>query len=667
MNFLTNIRGLFPYGKNYLTYIELSKGQRILNDITASSPSGATLYGDDGSFAYPAMPFVARQISIAFACESRLATTFLYPENDTVTTMVYGQNLHLHKYGYNRSFFPIRQYMQRPNNYHNPNGVVEYPSNKLNFPNYFSLFQNNVIGKNLNSGANGQALQSEEIWNWILGGITWGTVNTTSWYYPNTGLLMNYIQNTYSEGYSEGYDATGFSPEVPQEYSLPYSVMNNYAQAVSFLAGTVIETLKNGTLMIWSLVRSVFNQMDRQIKTFPSENSFYLEDAQGEIKMLWNNTEKNNDNLIAMTEHGACLMPINKIELTDASLTPNQPLLSNQFISQQVWISRKFGMPDQTWRSAIEISGSLFFTNTNGVFVFNGSHLDEGDRVDNGYWSKLYPVIQSIATDCSTTLSVVYDALHEEYWLNIQNPVTLITTGDSITMLANSYYIISDTLYVHNFYVDSLTAGDSFVYSSIAGALLQFSANGSSNSPTVTTNLGETYRVHFNGTLITISVDIMPSTVYVYNTIRKTWQGIFTYSYEQYLCDSLNNMYGIKNLVMNLLNKGTQINGGNISMQVIADVVGEVNGDTYEIVNILISSNLVPSLVEFADNILTIPQCYLGNTNFRNYTNTWFSNVPRKSGNGLRLQSNKFFIRITHNDVTQFVLTSIDAGLKKLK
>ena len=126
-------------------------------------------------------------------------------------------------------------------------------------------------------------------------------------------------------------------------------------------------------------------------------------------------------------------------------------------------------------------------------------------------------------------------------------------------------------------------------------------------------------------------------------------------------------MYGIKNLVMNLLNKGTQINGGNISMQVIADVVGEVNGDTYEIVNILISSNLVPSLVEFADNILTIPQCYLGNTNFRNYTNTWFSNVPRKSGNGLRLQSNKFFIRITHNDVTQFVLTSIDAGLKKLK
>jgi hypothetical protein len=187
------------------------------------------------------------------------------------------------------------------------------------------------------------------------------------------------------------------------------------------------------TRIMWSLPRAINVQNAPGLKTFPSNNSFDIDDDQGEIKRAWDATSGKGENLYAFTNTGICLLVTNKSILSDINSGELAYMAADSFVKQQYWINKDIGMFDEFWRSAAEAyipltmqDGSeirreaIFFANNESVFRFMDNDVIDIGRI--GYHSKVYKEgIKSVLPSYQTDVTAIFNKYYKEYWLQIRN------------------------------------------------------------------------------------------------------------------------------------------------------------------------------------------------------------------------------------------------------
>lgn len=192
-----------------------------------------------------------------------------------------------------------------------------------------------------------------------------------------------------------------------------------------------IEKTHFPTRIMWSLPRQINTQDVPGLKSFPANNSFDIDDKQGQITRAWEATTGKGENLYAITERGICLLVTQKSILSDVDAGQIAYMAADTFVKQQYWLNKAVGMPDQMWRSAAEgyvpvplQDGSemrveaLFFANNESVFRFMDNQLKDIGRID--YHNRLYPeVLSKITPGYTSNVCAVFDKYNEEYWLHV--------------------------------------------------------------------------------------------------------------------------------------------------------------------------------------------------------------------------------------------------------
>lgn len=185
------------------------------------------------------------------------------------------------------------------------------------------------------------------------------------------------------------------------------------------------------TRCMWSLPRQINQQNTPGLKTFPANNSFDIDDNQGEIKYAYSATTDKGENLYAITNTGICLLVTKKSILSDVGAGELAYMAANTFIKNQYWLNKEIGMYDEMWRSAVESyipvtdsSGAevrmegLFFANNESAFLFMGNSLKDVGRIK--YHDTLYPEsLMKIQPGYTSHVTAGFDKYHQEYWLHV--------------------------------------------------------------------------------------------------------------------------------------------------------------------------------------------------------------------------------------------------------
>lgn len=201
-----------------------------------------------------------------------------------------------------------------------------------------------------------------------------------------------------------------------------------------------VEQTRFLTRVMWSLPRQINQQNTPGLKTFPANNSFDIDDNQGEIKRAWDATTSKGENLYSITNTGICLLITKKSILTDLNSNDIAYMAANLFVKQQYWLNKSIGMSDEMWRSAAEDfvpttlpDGSevrmetLFFANNESVFRFMENEVKDIGRIN--YHNTLFQKsLSKIQPGYATKITGVYDKYHEEYWLYVDNGTDTIRT-----------------------------------------------------------------------------------------------------------------------------------------------------------------------------------------------------------------------------------------------
>lgn len=195
------------------------------------------------------------------------------------------------------------------------------------------------------------------------------------------------------------------------------------------------------TRIMWSLPRQINQQNTPGLKTFPANNSFDIDDNQGEIKRAWSATTEKGENIYAVSDSGICLLVTKKSILSDVDGGELAYMAANTFVKQQYWLNKEIGMSDQMWRSASEgyvpVSSqdgsevrveALFFANNESVFRFMNNSLQDIGRIK--YHNTIYPqVLSKILPNYGSQVTGNFDKYYQEYWLHVD---TLPGQGGSV-------------------------------------------------------------------------------------------------------------------------------------------------------------------------------------------------------------------------------------------
>ena len=185
------------------------------------------------------------------------------------------------------------------------------------------------------------------------------------------------------------------------------------------------------TRIMWSLPRQVNQQNTPGLKTFPANNSFDIQDNQGEIKYAYDATTDKGENIYAFTNTGTCLLITKKSILSDVNSNDIAYMSANTFVKQQYWLNKNVGMYDEMWRTAVEgyvpvtlqdesevRVEAIFFATNESVFRFMDNqtkdigHINYHNTVFDKILSKVLPGYQ-------THITAGFDKYNQEYWLHI--------------------------------------------------------------------------------------------------------------------------------------------------------------------------------------------------------------------------------------------------------
>lgn len=515
----------------------------------------------------------------------------------------------------------------------------------------------------------------------------------------------NNIWPAYEDSYGNEFELWGwggfrFLPQV----NLDYSKDDNSGQRLVSVPDVGFEE-KNAfcTRIIWSLKRPINAQNTPSIRTFPGANYFDISDNIGEIKFLWDGyAGKNGNNLFAFTDRGICMVLVDKriiSEINGNELTTAASDIGG--IQDQYWISKDTGMNDEMWRTAADFQNTLFFTNKNSAYMFNGAGapLDIGRQ---GYHSKLYPeYLRDFPAGYNFKLAGAYDVLHNEYWITFQeNNVTevekrLIVGTNSITdtdVSINETLLLQPTVALG--YIVFLGGIDNDLLTHPVTVCLDDTAPGAQVQLVYKDADGNTIPVALLNEneccYVVPSYEQEKPTWYLAErfdcptlaysapneSVQKNnagWMGGYDYAFDKYLSID-NKTYGFRNLETYELGKGFKINGENIE-GVLWTASSKDLQDDKEFIRVRINSNRKPTKVEFFNTMdqavqnnvqaeldtVTNPLALKDYNGFEQY-------IPRKTAPPKdRVQGRLAVYKIMHNLAEEFKVISTQVQAKKLK
>lgn len=208
------------------------------------------------------------------------------------------------------------------------------------------------------------------------------------------------------------------------------------------------------TRIIWSERRPINIQNSPTVKTFPSSNYFDISDDTGEIKFAWSalSSDKGN-NLYAFTNSGICLLLVDKRIVHEINANELATVGSDLGgILNQLWIERRIGMSDETWRTWAEYSNALYFVNRQSAYIFSENQvLDIGAT---GFLELLRrKFLTKLGTGYSSKMSGGFNVLTNEYIMNVEDETgfcTLIYGVSQQSLQCQSSYNYDKYLYLGN-------------------------------------------------------------------------------------------------------------------------------------------------------------------------------------------------------------------------
>lgn len=405
--------------------------------------------------------------------------------------------------------------------------------------------------------------------------------------------------------------------------NIDYQKVLNDRTNVSKPAVGFTEQTKFCTRVIWSNKRSINEQDDPNLKSFPSLNVYDISDAYGEIKYAYDNDSEKGNNLFALTDHGVCLLITDKRILSDFTGTEIANIKTDTgFMQGEYWLRKDVGSSDEMWRGIAEYGNQIFFPNNSGVYTMKGLSVRDilrGDvskaaemiggqyqkREVPGYLKKLGPYLDGVLPGYATPMCAAYDVENGEYVLCLGS----VMLPGAITPEGISRNIPS--------------VPKSFIYSNDAS--------------------------------------------------KEFWSGEADYFYEKMAyVHKFNNvsekrLWGFKQYQGYRIGVTDRINGVYPVQSVIFPVTPAIN-QTVEFIDGTINSSLVPTSVYFAHDLTSLPECQLNGSVLRDYTNSYYFMVPRKvAAPGDRLQNDCFIVKVERVGPGSFVIVSAETGHKIIR
>lgn len=248
------------------------------------------------------------------------------------------------------------------------------------------------------------------------------------------GIVDNHFYQDYEDDYGSDeksqwkWGGFRFLPQINPDYSVEPRIEFFSKPEFGF-----IEKTEFRTRIMWSLPRAINIQDSPGLKTFPANNSYDVDDDQGEIKYAYDCVTDRGENLYAVCDRGIVLLLTKKSILSDLNGGNVGYMAADSFVGQHIWLTKTIGSNDEMWRGIAEGSipegedsisrkEALFIPNKESVFILSGNSILDIGRLD--YYSKIYNQgLSKIAQSFNTDITSVYDNKYQEYMLFIRGSV----------------------------------------------------------------------------------------------------------------------------------------------------------------------------------------------------------------------------------------------------
>lgn len=447
----------------------------------------------------------------------------------------------------------------------------------------------------------------------------------------------------------------------------------------------------------WSQKRNINEQNDPNLKSFLALNVFDISDSTQEIKFLYDNDSEKGNNLLALTGNGTCLLLTDKRIISQITGNDLMYLDADKLVSGEYWLSRTIGCSGEFWRGCAEYDNMLFFPNSESVYRLNGLKINDILRNNQGsYFSKLHPILEGVRSGYTDDVCAVYNVEDNEYWLHIKennesylNINRILNLLDSDTHGSPSAILIysvvsgehittstsSSNISVLLPSSNKFNAGDYFYITGNSPIMLHLYYAGQAIE---TLSAGFTYLLTYQGQTsrpqwLVEMVDYVPviGATYVFNNspAKQAWTG-----YLDYTADKMLNVYGNTSKDLNVLlmrdlntydtNIGNTINGENVEGAVYFYVAPD-SYVTKEYIDQTFNTNQSPTYCYYGANTDNNEATQLI---FKNYTNGYYTQVPRKSIHPhFRIQGKYMYCAVGCDTIGDWVLTSVESGYKIIR
>jgi len=472
--------------------------------------------------------------------------------------------------------------------------------------------------------------------------------------------------------------------------NLDYSKEPNYKKFQSKPKTGFTENNHFCDRVIWSLARLSNDAVAPSLRTFLPFNFYDITDHYGQIKYAYDfTTLQRGNNLYAITERGIALLVTEKRILSNLSAEELSIVgqgNESQFISDHIFLEKHQGVPEELWRSIAEFDDGFIFASNEGVFFFDGNQVQ---NIDNNYKEKLWNrFIKNLDTGYKNKIVSINDRRNDEYWLQIQVvPIALVlvkSTGLLINPLAYGYRSFKITVTPDNntganvLSIEGIAGTDITVQNKATTAIITIIQNVTAVG-IVNITPGQTVRLQYNGTTWTVTT-IVAVEPYDTNMVfsRKTkltqqdigrWIGEFDYRFDKYV-SFFDRTYGSKLGRVYKLHEGYLINGSPINYEMHHVVnIGKDEEQGKEFVRLRANTkrSVKPVRFDFCDIDFDTVVGTVAAADMRDYIGIE-QYIPRHTNApNDRQQGTHLLYKIIHNLESEFVLRSVNIKYLNLK
>lgn len=546
-------------------------------------------------------------------------------------------------------------------------------------------------------------------------------------FYPNLGyverplsweseksITENKIFSRYDDDYpneKERWTLGGFRINQLAGKNLDFSKTPEHDKLYARVVFLQEESQRYCNRIAWSQTRPIQNYGSPSLKTFRPFNYKDISDKHGDIRALVVISDNKGDNLYAMCENDIALVLTSKHSLSDASGNLIATSVDDSsFISEDIWnnIGQGKGLQKLHKWSLVQNGNSVFFCNENGVFEFSGgqpkpiyesNHNFLVERLQENIGNAYYVDGEGIILECLGYS--FYDNKFKEYCYCIKYPY--INTVDSIKNYedgnpnarnidisnANGFILNITEIgqYVDNpsepllielrntniidtkvFYILWTISSEVAIRVYNGDSYYEFIPDSQYSKITITPDDG-TLIEDINKELLE---DMAKLYVYCDENEVKAWSSEFDYRFDSVVAFN-GKKFGLKELVINELEKGDQLNGENIEFELV-DVINssekEEVQENKEWVSIQVNTKAEIDKnsfsIDFYNKETGVPFNTIQGVNMRYYGGYW-QYIPRDLESSKRYQSQYLLYNIKYNGEGSITIVSVKPQYKILK